>query len=84
MPAWSETADPETADAILKKGQNFQIPAGSLNRSGDEEGCRWENGQVFTPAGFPQAYRTLSKVVGVVWVIPNWWHGDAQDDRCSG
>ncbi len=27
-----------------------------LNRSGDEEGCTFENGVVRTPAGFPQAY----------------------------
>ncbi|MCB1338774.1 MAG: acyl-CoA dehydrogenase C-terminal domain-containing protein [Maritimibacter sp.] len=28
-----------------------------LNRPGDEEGCRLENGVVSTPAGFPEAYR---------------------------
>jgi alkylation response protein AidB-like acyl-CoA dehydrogenase len=28
-----------------------------LNRSGDEEGCRLENGVVRTPKGFPEAYR---------------------------
>jgi alkylation response protein AidB-like acyl-CoA dehydrogenase len=27
-----------------------------LNRSGDEEGCRFENGVVRTPKGFPEAY----------------------------
>lgn len=27
-----------------------------LNRSGDEEGCRFENGVVYTPAGFRDAY----------------------------
>ncbi|MEJ1158093.1 acyl-CoA dehydrogenase C-terminal domain-containing protein [Prosthecomicrobium sp. N25] len=30
-----------------------------LNRSGDEEGCRFENGVVRAPAGFPEAYRTF-------------------------
>ena len=30
-----------------------------LNRSGDEQGCRFENGAVFTPAGFPEAYRAF-------------------------
>jgi alkylation response protein AidB-like acyl-CoA dehydrogenase len=30
-----------------------------LNRSGDEEGCRLENGVVRTPKGFPQAYAAL-------------------------
>lgn len=28
-----------------------------LNRSGDEEGCAYENGVVRTPKGFPQAYK---------------------------
>src|ERR1700722_12594001 len=30
-----------------------------LNRTGDEEGCRLENGVVITPKGFPQAYAAL-------------------------
>ncbi len=30
-----------------------------LNRSGDEEGCVYENGVVRTPKGFKEAYRTL-------------------------
>ena len=29
-----------------------------LNRSGDEEGCHWDNGLVRTPKGFAQAYET--------------------------
>jgi alkylation response protein AidB-like acyl-CoA dehydrogenase len=28
-----------------------------LNQSGDEEGCRLENGTVRTPSGFPEAYK---------------------------
>jgi alkylation response protein AidB-like acyl-CoA dehydrogenase len=28
-----------------------------LNQSGDEEGCRLENGAVRTPSGFPEAYK---------------------------
>jgi len=27
-----------------------------INRSGDEEGCTWENGVVRTPKGFKEAY----------------------------
>ena len=27
-----------------------------LNRSGDEEGCHWDNGVVRTPKGFKEAY----------------------------
>jgi butyryl-CoA dehydrogenase len=32
-----------------------------LNRSGDEEGCRLENGVVRTPKGFPEAYRAYAE-----------------------
>jgi alkylation response protein AidB-like acyl-CoA dehydrogenase len=32
-----------------------------LNRGGDEEGCRIENGVVRTPKGFPEAYRTYAE-----------------------
>lgn len=28
-----------------------------LNRTGDEEGCTWENGEVTTPSGFREAYQ---------------------------
>lgn len=31
-----------------------------LNQSGDAEGCRLEDGRVFTPAGFPAAYRAYA------------------------
>ncbi len=32
-----------------------------LNRSGDEEGCRFEAGRVHTPAGFREAYRVYTE-----------------------
>ncbi len=59
MPRLSETADPETADAILEEAAKIsQSLLAPLNRIGDEEGCRWENGQVRTPTGFREAYQT--------------------------
>ena len=30
-----------------------------LQRAGDEIGCHWDNGQVTTPPGFPQAYQAF-------------------------
>ncbi len=52
--------DPETVDAILTGAadicENVLQP---LNRSGDEEGCTFENGVVRTPTGFREAYKTL-------------------------
>ena len=62
LPGLSESADPETADAILEEAG--KIATGSLaplNQSGDEEGCHWENGEVVTPQGFKQAYRTFAE-----------------------
>jgi alkylation response protein AidB-like acyl-CoA dehydrogenase len=53
-----ENAGPETVSAVLGEAGKFcsdiLLP---LNRSGDEEGCRYENGVVRTPKGFPDAYR---------------------------
>lgn len=52
-----EDATPDVIDAVLEEGAKFcenrLLP---LNRSGDEEGCSFENGVVRTPAGFKEAY----------------------------
>ncbi|WP_191489738.1 acyl-CoA dehydrogenase C-terminal domain-containing protein [Pseudomonas sp. FEN] len=59
LPALAETVDAETADAILEEAAkvtgNLIAP---LNRSGDEEGAQWRDGQVSTPMGFKDAYAT--------------------------
>ncbi|SFW47664.1 Acyl-CoA dehydrogenase [Pseudomonas sp. NFACC19-2] len=62
LPALAEVVDAETASAILEEAG--KVTAGSiapLNRSGDEEGCSWNNGVVKTPAGFPEAYQTYAE-----------------------
>ncbi|MGN0922753.1 acyl-CoA dehydrogenase domain-containing protein [Ectopseudomonas mendocina] len=62
LPALAEVVDEDTANAILEEAG--KVTAGSiapLNRSGDEEGCSWDNGNVKTPAGFPEAYRTYAE-----------------------
>ena len=52
-----EDATPDTVAAILEEAaklcENVLFP---LNRSGDEEGCTYENGVVRTPKGFKEAY----------------------------
>jgi alkylation response protein AidB-like acyl-CoA dehydrogenase len=59
LPALSESIDADTADAILEEAAKVtgQLLA-PLNRSGDEEGARFDNGAVATPAGFREAYAT--------------------------
>ncbi|WOX07101.1 acyl-CoA dehydrogenase C-terminal domain-containing protein [Microbulbifer pacificus] len=59
LPALADVADRDTADAILE--EMAKLAANTLdpiNRSGDEEGCHWNDGVVTTPAGFPEAYAT--------------------------
>jgi alkylation response protein AidB-like acyl-CoA dehydrogenase len=47
----------ELIDAVLEEAARFcEEQLLPLNRSGDEEGCRYENGVVRTPKGFKQAY----------------------------
>src|SRR6218665_1100526 len=58
LPALAETVDADTAEAILEEaGKVTAKTIAPLNRSGDEEGCRWNNTVVNTPAGFPEAYK---------------------------
>ena len=57
MPAFAE-ATPDLLDAILDEAakitENVFQP---LNQSGDEQGCRMEDGKVITPDGFKEAYQ---------------------------
>ena len=57
-----EEATTDIIDAILeeaaKLSENVILPT---NRIGDEEGCRFENGVVRTPAGFKEAYDALTQ-----------------------
>jgi 3-(methylsulfanyl)propanoyl-CoA dehydrogenase len=57
LPGYEE-ATADVVDAILEEGaklcENELFP---LNRSGDEEGCSYENGVVRTPKGFKEAYK---------------------------
>ncbi len=52
-----EEVNGELVDAMLEEAAKFAANELSpLNRTGDEEGCRLENGQVLTPKGFKEAY----------------------------
>jgi alkylation response protein AidB-like acyl-CoA dehydrogenase len=52
-----EPLTPDLLEAILDGAQKFSEEVlAPLNDSGDQEGCRFENGQVKTPRGFKQAF----------------------------
>ncbi|WP_025857018.1 acyl-CoA dehydrogenase C-terminal domain-containing protein [Pseudomonas sp. CHM02] len=62
LPALADTVDAETVEAILEEaGKVTAKSIAPLSRSGDEQGCRWDNTAVFTPDGFPQAYKTYAQ-----------------------
>ena len=51
----------ELASAIFEEGARIcEGELFPLNRSGDEEECQYENGEVRTPSGFKEAYQTYS------------------------
>lgn len=57
LPAYSNV-DRELVGSILKEVALFsENELSPLNRSGDEEGCHFDNGVVTTPKGFKEAYK---------------------------
>jgi alkylation response protein AidB-like acyl-CoA dehydrogenase len=75
LPGYEE-ATPDLIDAVLEEGaklaENVLFP---LNRSGDEEGCTYENGVVRTPRGFKEAYDQFAQ---------GGWIGLAADPAFGG
>ncbi|MDN6320298.1 MAG: acyl-CoA dehydrogenase C-terminal domain-containing protein [Marinobacter sp.] len=60
LPKVAENVDPETADAILEEaGKITSGVLAPLNREADEQGCKWNQGEVTTPDGFKEAYQTI-------------------------
>jgi hypothetical protein len=69
-------ATPDTVAAILESAaQLSQEVLQPLNKVGDREGCRLENGKVITPTGFKEAYRA---------VIEGGWTGLIGDPEHGG
>ncbi|MDS4039578.1 MAG: acyl-CoA dehydrogenase C-terminal domain-containing protein [Candidatus Competibacter sp.] len=69
-------ATPDTIAAILEgAAQLSQEVLQPLNKVGDREGCRLENGKVITPSGFKQAYDA---------VVEGGWIGLIGDPKYGG
>lgn len=59
LPGVADVVDPETADAILEEAAKIANEVlAPLNREGDEQGSKWEDGNVTPPEGFAEAYQT--------------------------
>ena len=57
-----EEASRDIVDAVLEEAAKFcENELLPLNRSGDEEGCTFENGVVRTPEGFKEAYDAFAQ-----------------------
>ncbi|WP_294034605.1 acyl-CoA dehydrogenase C-terminal domain-containing protein [uncultured Moraxella sp.] len=62
LPAYAEL-DTDTVNSYLEAAADYaQSVIAPLNRTGDIEGCTFDNGNVYTPSGFKEAYETYCEL----------------------
>ncbi|HEV8631042.1 MAG TPA: acyl-CoA dehydrogenase C-terminal domain-containing protein [Thermoanaerobaculia bacterium] len=59
LPGYEEASEDLVMAVMEEMGKIAAEVLAPLNASGDKEGCRFENGVVHTPKGFPEAYALL-------------------------
>lgn len=68
--------DEETVDAVLQENARFvEAVIAPLNRAGDIQPARWQDGQVRTTDGFPEAFRQFGE---------GGWQGLQHDPEWGG
>ncbi|MCZ6459771.1 MAG: acyl-CoA dehydrogenase family protein, partial [Gammaproteobacteria bacterium] len=60
IPAFAEFGEDLTRAVLIEGGRLAQEVMAPLNQSGDEEGCRWDDGVVTVPEGFKGAYDEIA------------------------
>ena len=76
LPALADLIESDTADAILEEAAKLMAEViHPVNQSGDEEGCRWDEGEVSAPAGFKEAYSAF---------VEGGWNGLVGDSEYGG
>lgn len=71
-----DDADAETIEAIFSEcGRLAEDKVNPVNQSGDEQGCRLENGEVIVPDGFTEAYQAY---------VEGGWGGLSCDPEYGG
>jgi alkylation response protein AidB-like acyl-CoA dehydrogenase len=74
LPGYEDTTD--VLDAILDEASTFATEVlDPINRSGDEEGCTWNDGVVTTPKGFKEAYKQFAQSGWIGLPVPPEYGG---------
>ncbi|ETF02290.1 acyl-CoA dehydrogenase [Advenella kashmirensis W13003] len=61
LPGYEEISD-DIVDAVLHENAKFvQEVVAPTNKEGDQQGAKWDNGQVTTPASFAQAFKAFGE-----------------------